>query len=96
MAWGPTSSPIKVPSLFIFGSSDSLANTMGMSAYRSITGDVPKMTVTVSSGHAGQPSVGGGGSGKAGLAFQKVFLEGDERWLPVLNLIKADDKANIE
>jgi dienelactone hydrolase len=95
MAWGPTSGAIKVPSLFIFGSSDTLANTMGMAPFRSITGDTPKMAVTVNSGHAGQPSSGGGASGKAGLAFQKVFLEGDERWIPLLGMIKADDKANI-
>jgi hypothetical protein len=95
MAWTPATSGITVPSLFIFGTSDTLAGTMGMSAYRSIDGTVPKMAVTVSSGHAGQPSSGGGASGKAGLAFQKVFLEGDERWLPVLNMIDADDKANI-
>jgi hypothetical protein len=96
MAWGPASGGIMVPSLFIFGSSDTLANTMGMAPYSSISGTVPKMTVTISSGHAGQPSSGGGGSGKAGLAFQKVFLEGDERWRPVLHMIDAGDSANIE
>jgi hypothetical protein len=36
-----------------------------------------------------------GQSGKAGLAFQKVFLEGDERWRPVLMMVKATDAANI-
>jgi dienelactone hydrolase len=96
MAWGPTSGAITVPSLYIFGSSDTLANTMGMAPYRSMSGTTPKMAVTVSSGHAGQPSAGGGESGKAGLAFQKVFLEGDERWRPLLLMIDADDKANIE
>lgn len=96
MAWGPANGGIMVPSLFIFGSSDGLANTMGMAPYRSISGDVPKMAVTINSGHAGQPSSGGGASGKAGLAFQKVFLEGDERWRPLLLMIEADDKANID
>jgi hypothetical protein len=95
MAWTPATSGIKVPSLFIFGSSDTLAGTMGMSAYRSIMDPTPKMAVTVSSGHAGQPSAGGGSSGKAGLAFQKVYLEGDERWLPVLKMIMASD-TNIK
>src|SRR5262245_28475979 len=70
LAWQPATSGITVPSLFIFGSSDTLAGTMGMSAYRSISGTVPKMTVTINSPHAGQPSSGGGASGKAGLAFQ--------------------------
>jgi hypothetical protein len=42
------------------------------------------MKIQISSGHAGQPSSGMGKSGKFGLAFQKVFLEGDERWRPLL------------
>jgi hypothetical protein len=95
MAWTPATSGIMVPSLFIFGSSDTLAGTMGMSSYRSIATTVPKMAVTVSSGHAGQPSAGQGESGKAGLAFQKVFLEGDTRWRPLLLMIDADD-TNIK
>jgi hypothetical protein len=95
MAWTPATSGITVPSLFIFGSSDTLAGTMGMSSYRSIADTTPKMAVTVSSGHQGQPSAGGGASGKAGLAFQKVYLEGDERWLPVLKMIMATD-TNIK
>jgi hypothetical protein len=95
MAWTPATSGIMVPSLFIFGSSDTLAGTMGMSSYRGIADSVPKMTVTVSSGHQGQPSAGGGSSGKAGLAFQKVFLEGDERWRPLLLMIDAGE-TNIK
>jgi hypothetical protein len=93
MAWGPTTGMIKVPSLFIFGSSDTLAGTMGMAAYTPITAD--KMTVTINSGHAGQPSSGSGASGKAGLAFQKVYLEGDERWKPILLMLKPTD-TNIK
>jgi hypothetical protein len=95
MAWAPATSGISVPSLFIFGSSDTLAGTMGMSAYRSIADTTPKMAVTVNSGHAGQPTSGGGASGKAGLAFQKVYLEGDERWKPILAMIDATD-SNIK
>jgi hypothetical protein len=96
MAWTPATSGITVPSLFIFGSSDTLAGTMGMSSYRSIMGTTPKMAVTVNSGHAGQPTSGGGASGKAGLAFQKVYLEGDERWKPILGMIMATEKANLD
>lgn len=95
MAWTPATSGITVPSLFIFGTSDTLAGTMGMGSYSSISGTVPKMAVTIPSGHAGQPTSGAGASGKAGLAFQKVFLEGDERWLPVLDMIDTTQKANI-
>jgi hypothetical protein len=90
MAWTPVTMGITVPSLFIFGSSDTLAGTMGVASYDSIPTTVPKMEVTVNSGHAGQPSSGGGASGNAGLAFQKVFLEGDERWRPLLLSIMAD------
>lgn len=96
MAWGPTSEKISVPSLFIFGSSDTLASTMGMSAYKAMDMSAPKMTVTVNSGHAGQPSSGGGASGKAGLAWQKVYLEGDERWEPILKMVMATDSANVK
>ncbi|MET0389757.1 MAG: hypothetical protein ABW321_27540 [Polyangiales bacterium] len=96
MAWTPTRGELTVPSLFIFGSSDGLAGTMGMASYSNVSDSTPKMAVTVSSGHSGQPGAGGGGSGKAGLAFQKVYLEGDERWLPVLLMVDATESANIE
>jgi len=89
MPWGPSTDVIKVPSLFIFGSSDTLAGTMGMAPYSSIPSGVDKMIVTINSGHAGQPTNGGGDSGKAGLAFQKVYLEGDDRWKPILLMLKA-------
>jgi hypothetical protein len=95
MAWTPATSGITVPSLYIFGSSDTLAGTMGMASYTSIKDPTPKMAVTVSSGHAGQPSAGMGESGKAGLAFQKVYLEGDERWRPLLLMIDAEN-TNIK
>jgi hypothetical protein len=91
MAWTPVSSGITVPSLYIIGASDGLAGTMGMSSYRGIAATVPKMAITVSSGHVGQPSAGQGDSGAVGLAFQKVFLEGDERWRPILLMADADE-----
>jgi hypothetical protein len=96
MAWTPSTMGIKVPSLYIFGSSDTLAGTMGMASYSSIAAPTPKMAVTIPSGHAGQPSSGMGQSGEAGLAFQKVYLEGDERWKPLLLSIKATQSADIK
>jgi hypothetical protein len=86
MAWGPVSSAVMVPTLVICGSSDSTApcSTYGTPFYNRIPDSVPKMKIQISSGHAGQPSSGMGKSGKFGLAFQKVFLEGDERWRPLL------------
>jgi hypothetical protein len=97
MAWGPTGSGVTVPTLFTCGSSDGLApcSSHGTPAYGAIPESTPKMIVTVSSGHAGQPSSGGGMQGAWGLAFQKVFLEGDERWLPIL--LSGDyDATNIQ
>jgi hypothetical protein len=95
MAWTPSTMGIMVPSLYIFGSADTLAGTMGMPSYDSIPDTVPKMAVTINSPHSGQPGDGGGKSGEAGLAFQKVFLEGDERWRPVLLKVMSD-KTNIK
>jgi hypothetical protein len=86
MPWGPTGQGVTVPTLIICGSSDGTASctTHGTPAYNEIPDSTPKMRVTVTSGHAGQPTAGGGASGEWGLAFQKVFLDGDERWRPVL------------
>jgi hypothetical protein len=96
MPWGPTSgSGVTVPHLVICGASDGTASctSHGTPFYRSVAESVPKMRVTVSGGHNGQPSAGGGESGEFGLAFQKVFLEGDERWRPLLIAGDADDST---
>jgi hypothetical protein len=96
MAWGPVSG-LTVPSLFICGDADALAGcglgAMGSGAYAGIDESVPKAIVTLSSIHYGQPSADGGKSGQYGLAFQKVFLEGDERWRPLLVAAKWDDST---
>jgi hypothetical protein len=94
MAWGPVTSGVMIPSLFICGDSDALAGcgggAMGSGAYAGIADTVPKMIVTISSAHFGQPSGDNGKSGEYGLAFEKVFLEGDERWRPILVAAKSD------
>jgi hypothetical protein len=97
MAYGPVTTGITVPSLFICGSSDNLAGcgTMGTPAYNGIADTVPKMRVTVTSGHNGQPTAGSGKSGEYGIAFQKVFLEGDQRWRPLL-VAAMSDATNIK
>ena len=97
MPWGPVSGGIQVPSLYICGSSDTLAgcSSMGTPSFDSIPDTVPKMRVTIQSGHAGQPSAGMGKSGQYGLAFQKVFLEGDTRWRPLL-VAAMSDETNIK
>jgi hypothetical protein len=49
------------------------------------------MRVTVASDNNGQPSAAMGASGGYALAFQKLFLEGDERWRPLLVMAKSDE-----
>jgi hypothetical protein len=98
MPWGPTSgSGIMVPSLVICGASDGTASctSHGTPFYNGVPDSVPKMRVQVSGGHNGQPSAGGGESGEVGLAFQKLFLEGDERWRPLLVGHGAED-TNVQ
>jgi hypothetical protein len=97
MPWGPVRMGVMVPTLVICGSSDTIASctSHGTPAYGGIEDSVPKMRVQVSAGHNGQPSAGGGVSGEVGLAFQKVFLDGDERWRPLL--VGADsEETNIQ
>jgi hypothetical protein len=93
MPWGPVNSGVTVPTLVICGSSDGTAScsSHGTPAYRGIADSVPKMRIVINSGHAGQPTSGGGESGRVGLAFQKVFLEGDTRWRPLLIGAMAED-----
>ncbi len=92
MPWGPVRSGVMTPTMVICGASDGVAScgAHGIPAYEGIPESVPKIRVTVSGGHNGQPSAGGGNSGKYGLAFTKLFLEGDERWRPLLVGAKAD------
>lgn len=96
MPWGPVTRGIEVPTLVICGSSDTVApcGSHGNPLFRSL-GSTPNMKITVSAGHSGQPSAGRNMSGQVGLAFQKVFLEGDERWLSVLKSAR-NDGTNIQ
>lgn len=92
MPWGPVRQSIKVPTLVICGSSDGTApcSQHGTPLYNTVDANTPKMRVTVQSGHAGQPTAGGGRSGQYGLAFQKVFLENDTRWRKLLVGAQSD------
>jgi hypothetical protein len=97
MPWGPVTSGVSTPTLVICGSLDAVApcSSFGNSLYRGIPDAVSKMRVQITDAHAGQPSSGGGKSGQYGLAFQKVFLEGDQRWRPLL--VAADsEETNIK
>jgi len=91
-------SDVMVPTLFTCGSGDSAAfggcGGFGMPAYSAMPAGVPKGIFTVTSGHAGQPT--SGGQGQYVLPFQKVFLEGDERWRPLLLATPFDASENLE
>jgi hypothetical protein len=86
-AWQPVGTGVTVPTLFICGESDTTAPCrMASGAYGQMPATTPKMWVEVSGGHGtfGRPTAGEGRAGSYALAFQKVFLEGDERWRPIL------------
>jgi dienelactone hydrolase len=87
-AWGPDGSGVKVPTLFLCSDSDTVAGCgFSQTAYDAM-GETPKMLVKIASANHfawfGPGDAGRGMSGAYALAFQKVFLEGDERWRPLL------------
>jgi hypothetical protein len=92
MPWGPTSRGITVPTLITGGSRDSTApcRSHGSPLYSGLPNATPKLLVTLNAGHAGQPSTASGMQGAWGLAFQKVFLDGDTRWRSVLTSGNSD------
>jgi hypothetical protein len=98
MAWTPTGDGVTVPTLFICGEGDTLAvcGRHSEPAFGEMPDTTPKGLVWVSGSHRGQPSAGGGMQGAHGLAFQKVYLEGDERWKPILLSAEFDTGSNLE
>lgn len=98
--WGPVGAGITVPSLLLCGASDSVAPcSMAQSSYTSMPAGTPKMMLTISGATHfnwfGPRDAGRGASGAAALAFQKVFLEGDERWRPLLSNVDGRVQTNI-
>ena len=87
--WGGDGSRVKVPTLLLCGDADTVAPcNMAEGVYAGIADPTPKMLINVSGATHfnwfGPSDAGRGTSGKYALAFQKVFLEGDERWRPLL------------
>lgn len=78
------------------GNSDTLApcESHGQPFYDEVPTSVPKMLGYIASARAGQPASGGGAEAEYGLAFQKLFLEGDERWRSLL--LSAGAQTNIQ
>jgi hypothetical protein len=93
MPWGAADGGSQVPTLIVCGATDAIepCSTYGTKAYASIDASLPKMRVTITSDSNGQPSADNGNSGAYALAFQKVFLEGDQRWRPLLVGAKSDE-----
>lgn len=93
MPWGPTKEAGSVPTLVVCGDKDGVApcSAYGNAAYMSVDSKAPKMRVTIASEHNGEPSAASGATGAYALAFQKLFLEGDERWRPLLVSAKSDE-----
>jgi hypothetical protein len=73
---------------------------MAQNAYEGITATTPKMMVTIAgAAHLdwfGPTDAGAGISGETALAFQKVYLEGDERWKPLLLKSRGTMETNIQ
>ena len=88
-AWGPDGATVKTPTLFICSDADTVAGCLGStSSYAAIKEPTAKMVLNIpGASHFnwfGPNDAGGGVSGAYALAFTKVFLEGDERWKPIL------------
>lgn len=87
--WAPDGTGVQVPTLLLCGSSDTVAPcSMAEGAYSAIPSSTPKVMIAISgSTHFdwfAPTDAGNGTSGKYALAFQKVYLEGDQRWKPFL------------
>ena len=92
-AWGPDGPTVQTPTLFICSDADTVSSCTGShSSYAAIPNTVPKMILDipgVSQFNFFSPTddvAGGGESGEYALAFQKVYLESDERWKPILRM----------
>ena len=94
-AFGGQGRGIKAATLLLCGSVDTTAPcSMSQSVYRSIDESVPKMLVTISgASHFSWFSPQDGERGRSGaiaLAWQKTYLDGDERWKPLLQMARGN------
>ena len=85
---------ITTPTLLLCGGSDTTAPcSQSQGSYRAIPEATPKMMVSISGATHfswfGPTDAGRGVSGQYALAFQKVYLEGDERWQPILKMMAS-------
>jgi dienelactone hydrolase len=94
---------IKSPALMFASLGDPLAGGQSQGFYRSIPDATPKMLIEVGAGDhfvANNPASTGGMIGRYGLAWLKVFLEGDERYRKFLQQEPAvpttDFQSNVK
>jgi hypothetical protein len=99
--WSPVGAGIKTPTLLLCGSQDTVAPCNGNAdgAYTQIPESTQKMKMMIDGGDHlsawfGPQDGAGGTSGAYALAFQKVFLEGDTRWKPLL-LMKPSNSTQV-
>jgi hypothetical protein len=99
--YGGQSRNVKTATLLLCGSSDTTAPcSMASGVYRGITDPTPKMLVTLTgTSHltwvGSYSAPGSGAAAKLALAFQKVFLEGDERWKPLLKMMPMGEQSTM-
>ena len=90
-SWGPVTNAVKVPTLLLCGTADTVAPCSGHTdpGYAQLPATTDKMKIVINGGDHlaawfGPQDGGGGTSGGWALAFQKVYLEGDVRWKELL------------
>jgi hypothetical protein len=98
--WGGDGANVKVPTLLLCGASDTTAPcSMSQTVYGAIAAPTPKMMMSIPAATHfswfGPTNAGNGMSGETALAFQKVYLEGDERWKPLLLKGRGTVTTNI-
>jgi hypothetical protein len=97
-AFGGSGGEVKAATLLLCGSADTTAPcNMSMNVYGAIPDEQPKMMITIPGATHfswfGPKDAGMGMSGMYALAFQKVFLDGDERWKPLLTTMPMSGTA---
>lgn len=102
--WNPGYSyaKIKMPTLFLAAQADTLAGGQSQGFYSSIPNSVPKILYEIAGAdhwHNNDPANLQGAVGRYGLAWLKVFLEGDERYRDLLKVkgpSSSDWQSNVQ
>jgi dienelactone hydrolase len=100
-AWNPgyNYSKITVPTLMLCATGDTLAEGQSQGFYNSIPDTTKKMLYEVrGGGHsvANNPASQMGLMGRYGLSWMKVYLENDQRYLPILKLEKPSNASDFK